>query len=218
MWKDKKEVAFLHNHLVDSTKDTTIINRHSKQERKSIEVKAPKVQPDYIDNYNGVDMNDHSIANWTTTIKSTRHYLCIIFWVIDAIINCIYIVVKFFAKEGIKQDWQKYTRKDGRKIFQFDLAYALMETAIRMDWKHYTDPQGKPWWMRKRDHILCECSDCFFCKGSHAWHPASYQDTAYKVYLYRSLQWRKRESEGHSSVLPILLQKRKRPTSWDGSG
>ena len=45
-WKDKKQVTFLHIHLVTSDGDTTV-KRHFKGKRKSVHFDAPPIQPDY---------------------------------------------------------------------------------------------------------------------------------------------------------------------------
>ncbi len=69
VWKDKKLVGFLHNHLVDATEGHTV-ERWSPRKKKRKSVSSHKVTTDYSYHMNGVDHKDRDTADWTVSLKS----------------------------------------------------------------------------------------------------------------------------------------------------
>jgi hypothetical protein len=59
VWKDKKEVGFLHNHLVSTAEDETgIIDRWDRAKQRTVNIRSPIIVKDYQANMNGVDCKD----------------------------------------------------------------------------------------------------------------------------------------------------------------
>ena len=159
-WKDKKQVTFLHTHLVQNDGDTTV-KRHVKGNRQRIDLNAPPIQPDYSKYFNAVDVNDHDSADYTVSIRTNRWYLRIFLWLVDRVIFACYLIVC----HSNKPMWSKYKSKnDGRRKFQIDLALAVMEYGIKLDWKEPYDDKDRPKWMRQKAFVPCACKKCFFCK------------------------------------------------------
>ena len=112
-----------------------------------------------------VDINDHDSAENTVSIRTTRWYLRVFFWICDRAIFTCYNVVVYVAASGIKKEWEKYQDKNGgRKKFQIDLGLSLIEHGIRMDWNAPYDETAKPRWMRQHEYVACNSNACFFCK------------------------------------------------------
>jgi hypothetical protein len=103
--KDKKQVGFLHTHLlgqrwwVDET-------RYQNKKRRLV-INCPPVQKNYAKNMNGVDRNDRDSADYTTSIRINRWYLRI-FFVLDRVIFSCYIIAVYLAASGLKPAWNKY--------------------------------------------------------------------------------------------------------------
>ena len=100
------------------------------------------------------------------TIRTNRWYLRVWFWTIERVVYCVYIIVCYLANTGQRQDWKKYmSTLNGRKRFQIDLGFLLMEFGICHNWKDIADPKKKPAWMRQLlPSYPCNCNMCFFCK------------------------------------------------------
>ena len=164
-WRDKKQVMFLHSHLVGSSTNTTV-RRHVKKQKKKIEIGAPTSQIDYVENYNAVDRQDRDSADYTTSIKTVRYYIRIFCWMLDRVIHAIYVIVCHLMSEGKRSDWKKYASKnEGRRKFQIDLAILLLNHAIELDMKE--KPGEQPKWMRQAAPLPCGCKKCYFClKGT----------------------------------------------------
>ena len=159
-WKDKKQVTFLHTHLVKNDGDTTV-KRHVKGKRQRIKLNAPPIQPEYVKYFNAVDVNDHDSADYSVSIRTNRWYLRVFLWLVDRVVFSCYLIVCYSNKET----WAKYNNKnDGRRKFQIDLALAVMEYGIRLDWKEPFLDKDRPAWMRETPFEPCACKKCFFCK------------------------------------------------------
>jgi len=90
------------------------------------------VQNKYADHYNAVKKNDRDSADYSTTIRTTRYYLRIFFWILDRVVYTCYVVVCSLANANIgNKYWKKYCSKNGgRRRFQIDLAIELINHAI----------------------------------------------------------------------------------------
>ena len=164
-WKDRKQVMFVHTHLVGGNEEGDTTFRHVKGKRQRVEIQCPAIVKDYSLNMNGVDKADRDGRDNSVTIRSNRWYLRIWFWTIERVVHCVYIVVCHIAEAGLRPDWMEYTCKNGgRKAFQLDLGVLLMEFGIRYDWGDVKDETKKPTWMRQKPLCPCECKFCFFCK------------------------------------------------------
>jgi hypothetical protein len=164
VWKDKKLVGFLHNHLVEDT-DGHTVDRWSPTKKKRKSISSHEVTTDYSYNMSGVDQKDRDTADWTVSLKSNRFYLRIFYWLFDGVLHAMYSIVKFVARDKA-HPWHKYLSKHlGRYKFQMDLANELISRGIGMDWTDIGDKSKKPVYMRKQDYIPCTCKACFFCKN-----------------------------------------------------
>ena len=160
-WKDRKQVSFLHTNNIGPSSGHSV-NHSSRGQRGRSTFKAPNAQKDYAKHFNAVDQNDRDSADYTTSLKTHRWYLRIFFWLFDRVIHQLYVIVIYCAKYGIGPDeWEVYLKKNGRKIFQIDLARECMNYAIRHAWPDLNGP--KPNWMRQAELVPCECKKCFFC-------------------------------------------------------
>jgi hypothetical protein len=174
VWKDKKQVAFLHTHKVCSNTEGQVVFRREKGKRQRLELPCPPVQPDYAHHFNGVDIQDKDSANYPTTLKTNRWYMRIFFWCLDRIVFGVWLIVMNCGVQRI--DWQKYHKKNGRFDFQIDLGLQLIDMGIQRDWDDISDAKSKPKWMRQKSCIPCNCNKCFFCrtnKTSPAMHSRS---------------------------------------------
>ena len=91
VWKDKKVVGFLHNHLVQPCADD-FVERFSPRRKKKRKVVSHAVTSDYIEHFNGVDHKDRDTADWTVSLKSNRFYLRIFYWCLDSIIHAMFVI------------------------------------------------------------------------------------------------------------------------------
>lgn len=69
VWKDKKMVGFLHNHLVQPDQNHQV-KRYDKKSRKKEDIKAQPVVLDYNRYMGGVDAKDRDTADWSVSLKS----------------------------------------------------------------------------------------------------------------------------------------------------
>ena len=162
VWKDKKLVGFLHNHLVADTEDHTVDRRSPRKKRRKA-ISSHEVVTDYSYHMNGVDHTDRDNADWTVSLKSNRFYLRIFYWLFDGVLHAMYSIIKVMASDK-SHPWHKYLSKHlGRYQFQMDLAIDLISRGIKMDWSDIADVDNKPVYMRKQDYVPCECNVCFFC-------------------------------------------------------
>jgi Transposase IS4 len=165
VWKDKKEIGFLHNYLVTTVEDDTEnVQRWDKVKRRKVRIRSPRVVKDYQANMNGVDRKDRDTADWGTSIRTCRYYLRIFFWNIDGILHAMYCIIVFLGSEMSTHKWKGYCSKNGgREKFQKDLAQKVIEYGIRLDWTDVTDENAKPAYMRNMAYVPCDCKTCFFC-------------------------------------------------------
>ena len=159
-WKDKKRVTFLHSRLVQNDGDTKV-KRHVKGKRLRIDLNAPPIQPEYVKYFNAVDTNDHDSADYSVSIRTNRWYLRVFLWLVDRVVFSCYLILCYSNKDV----WKRYKSKnDGRRVFQIDLALAVMEYGIKLDWDELFLDKNRPAWMRKKSFVPCACQKCFFCK------------------------------------------------------
>jgi hypothetical protein len=163
VWKDKKLVGFLHNHLVDDTEDHTV-ERWSPTKKRRKAIPSHAVVTDYSYHRNGVDHKDRDTADWTVSLKSNRFYLRIFYWLFDGVLHAMYTIIKVVASDKA-HPWHKYLSKHlGRYKFQMDLANDLISRGISMDWLDVEDINMRPVYVRSQDYVPCGCMNCFFCK------------------------------------------------------
>ena len=160
-WRDKKQVCFLSNCDVGSSKGCSVF-RHVKGKKARIEIPGPRAQAQYVTYMNAVDRNDRDSADYSTSIRTNRYYIRIFCWVLDRVIHTLYVVVCFLAKSNIgSEKWKKYlTHKSARHDFQIDLGLELLSYGIAQDW----DGKSKrPDYMRSGEFVPCGCEQCYFC-------------------------------------------------------
>ncbi len=114
---------------------------------------------------NGVDHKDQDTAHWMVSLKLTRFYLQIFYWLFDGILGAMYSIIKVVASNK-SHPWQKYLSKHlGYYKFQMDLAIDLISWGITMDWSDIEDIDNKPVYMRKQDYVPCACKH----KRTYSW-------------------------------------------------
>ena len=171
VWKDRKQVAFLSNHMVQPATEDDEVERYDSRARADVPIPCHPITQDYQAHMNGVDRKDRAVADWTMSIRTARYYLRIFFWAVDTSIHCMFVItceVVNGAEHPADHPWHGYLNKDsGRYKFQMDLAQALVEYAIEQSWDG-TDEEGKPGWMRdtlSKGYVPCGCGTCYFCQG-----------------------------------------------------
>ena len=120
-------------------------------------------QGNYAEHFHAVDRNDRGSADCTVTIRTNRWYMRVFFWIVDRVIQCLFVVVVFCAKDNVMPEWWAlYLKKGGCHRFQIDLGMALINYALENEWEDINGP--RPNSMRQRKFIPCDCKQCFFCK------------------------------------------------------
>jgi len=110
-WRDKKQVTFLHTHVVGPSVGYTV-KRHVKGKSRRVELKGPRVQNDYINHFNAIDINDRNSAEHTVSVRTNRWYLRMFFWLLDRVVFSCYIIVVFLADSQIGDpSWKVYKNK-----------------------------------------------------------------------------------------------------------
>jgi len=139
---------------------------YSPAHRYRIPIDAPAVIAEYTANMGGVDWKDRDSSDNSTSIRTTRYYLRIFFWILDSIIHAIYIIVCNYLESARKNfGWDQYnSTNSGRKHFQIDLAIQLIDFGIRLDWPEPFENKNKPPWIRQENFLHCDCKVCFFCQ------------------------------------------------------
>jgi hypothetical protein len=171
VWRDKKQVAMLHNvDVIQPDQDTHKVLRMSPNSKKKKEVNSPRVISSYSSTYNGVDRKDRDTSDWTISVKSHRWYLRLYYWMVDAAIHSSYLLVVHIANKRAEinpeHPWLKYSGRNGRMNFQMDLAHSLMEKGLLLDCPdvaNFKKPKLRPRYSRKKDYHPCESDNCFFC-------------------------------------------------------
>lgn len=149
MWKDKKLVGFLHNHLVTDNADD-FVRRWSPLQKKMKKISSHRITHDYAHHMNCVDHKDRDTADWTISLKSNRFYLRIFYWLLDSVLHAMYTIVKAVALSD-DHPWYKYKNKNyGRYKFQMDLGYELIRCGLEMDWLAPYDKEHKPSYVQKQ--------------------------------------------------------------------
>ena len=134
-WKDKKQVMFLHTHLVGRSSGYSV-RRHVRGNSKRIALSAPRIQADYAKHFNAVDRNDRDSADYSCSVRTSRWYLRIVFWLVDRVVFSCFIIVCALSEDNRgPEQWKRYTnRNGGRRAFQIDLAILLINYGIEYDW------------------------------------------------------------------------------------
>ena len=126
-WRDKKQVMFLHTHLVGPSIGYSV-RRHVKGNSRRVALSAPRIQADYAKHFNAVDRNDRDSADYSCSVRTTRWYLRIVFWLVDRVVFSCFIIVCALSEDNRgPEQWKRYTnRNGGRRAFQIDLAILLI--------------------------------------------------------------------------------------------
>jgi hypothetical protein len=113
--------------------------------------------------FNAVDRNDRDSADYSTSVRTSRYYLRIFFWVLDRVVHSMYVIVCYLAAGNIgKPEWKKYMNKStGRHDFQIALALDLMRLGLELDIDSETGEKAN--WIRQTPPEPCKCDMCYFC-------------------------------------------------------
>ena len=135
VWLDRKFVGFVTTALV-GTADSFTVERSTKGGGfKKLTVDSHPAVGAYMKSYGGVDRADRGMANFSVAHRCRRWYMCIVFWLLDAVLWNMWVVVKY-AYEAGTEPWSQYKPTSGGPIkgrlrFQLDLSNALMEYAAK---------------------------------------------------------------------------------------
>ncbi len=113
--------------------------------------------------FNAVDRNDQDSSDYSTSIRTNRWYLRLVFWALDRVLHIVYVIAIFCANANIgPKKWKQYSNKNvGRMKLQIDLGIELLNFAIELEWADTTTT--RPGWLRQTSFIPCDCKKCFFC-------------------------------------------------------
>ena len=67
--------------------DGLSVKRHVKWKKGRVEIDGPKAQSEYVKYFNAVDRNDRDSADYSTSIRTNRYYLCIMCLVLDRVVH-----------------------------------------------------------------------------------------------------------------------------------
>jgi hypothetical protein len=156
-------VMFLSSNKVGRSVGYTV-SRRVKGKKRPDKIPGPRVQADYIENFNAVDRNDQDSADYSTTIHTNRYYIRIFCWALDRVIHAVYVIVCNLSKAGTgPMRWKAYDSKNfGRHNFQIDLAIDLMKYGIGLEWDEKLNDCDRPSFMPKGSLILCDCGNVSF--------------------------------------------------------
>jgi hypothetical protein len=99
-WKEKKQVMFLSINKVGRSVEHNV-SWQVKGKKHPDKIPGPRVQADYIENFNAVDRNDQDGANYSTTICTNCYYIQIFFGALDRVIHAVYVIVCNLSKAGM---------------------------------------------------------------------------------------------------------------------
>lgn len=160
-WKDTKQVMFLHTNNIGPSSGH-VAARSSRGKKEQSIIPAPQCQVNYAKHFNAVDRNDRDSSDYTTSLRTNRWYLRVVFWLLDRVMHLLFVVTVYCSKMLIGPEWWSlYKKKDGRYDFQIDLGIDLMNYGISKAWPDLNQP--RPNWMRQTPFVPCECKKCFFC-------------------------------------------------------
>jgi Transposase IS4 len=182
IWKDSKLFGILTNYKVDSTDGTNKVKRWNKSRKKYDLIASPTVVTEYNEHYGGVDRMDRMIADYTISRRAKRFYMRIFYWLLDNVVNSCYLIATDRVKDQPNHPWYKYTKRHGRRDFQWDLAMALIRRGILLDCpsaadgKILNDPKNRPAYMRRGQSqwpAPCDCNECPFCEWGYTYGVSS---------------------------------------------
>jgi len=99
VWRDKKQVAFLHSHKVEPFSAGDSVLRCSSAAGKRLKLCGVPAQMDYSTSYNGVDRHDRDVGDWGISVMTHRFLFRIHFWIFDASIHLMHNVAIRFKSE-----------------------------------------------------------------------------------------------------------------------
>ena len=92
-WMDRSQVAVLHNWLVGGPGDCQTM-RYDKDAKKKMPVPTHPIIPNYIKYMRGVDMFDQSMNDYNTSQRSNRWYMRIFYYLLNAVLSNMQVVVR----------------------------------------------------------------------------------------------------------------------------
>jgi hypothetical protein len=183
VWKDKKQVAFFSNYAItdrEGRDEAEIFCERRTRGKGSKTIPCHPTGKKYSAHYNGVDRADRDVSDWGLDLgPSPRWYLRIVFWLISmAVHNIFCIVVDLAATSPAHSSWRVYTKNDGRKKFQLDLAHVICRAGIEgglAEEQRRSVPHKKrrldssldkrPGWMNQIEWHPCGCKKCWHCNA-----------------------------------------------------
>jgi len=134
IWKDSKVCGFISTAFVGACEDSSVL-RSCKGMFKSLKVKAHDAIIAYLSCYGAVDRADRGIADCTISVRCSRWFMRVVFWVLDVILWNIWCIVQFRIDAGDKfyQQFKGNTGvPSGRYRFQLELADQLIAYSLEM--------------------------------------------------------------------------------------
>ena len=95
--------------------------------------------------------------------RTSRWYMRIAFWIFDAAIHNMWVIVSFYAAAATKPEdrFWRYRGPGSRRLFQLDLSQLLIAEGVKTGIE--ANGGSKPRWMRQIALVPCRCGTCYFC-------------------------------------------------------
>ena len=130
-WKDKKQVAILHNiHVGEANGARTLRYDKSTHQREAVDTHP--IIPNYIKWMRGVDMFDQSMNDYNVSLRGVRWYLRLFYYVVNAALANMRIITKL---EVLRERDERKQRRRGQRDRQ-------RQSEEKDVWAHYLVTRG----------------------------------------------------------------------------
>lgn len=160
IWKDKKLVGLLDTFGVGP--GNTVVKRWNKHKRVSEDIPTHPSYASYSKHMGGVDAMDRDLRDWGMSVRTSRWYMRVAFWVLDVAVANLWRIAIYAAKNGDEDsEFSVYRKRSkGRYGFRMDLARTMIEMGLERD----QSEKVKRGSGRGRTLTPCDCKRCFHCK------------------------------------------------------
>jgi len=132
IWKDSKICGFISTAFVGACAKSSVL-RSVKGVYKGLRIKAHDAIIAYLTYYGAVDRADRGIADHTISVRCSRWFMRVVFWVLDVMLWNIWVIVQFRVAAGDEYYQMFKDNKgvpNGRYRFQLELADQLIAYSL----------------------------------------------------------------------------------------
>lgn len=151
IWKDSKVCGFISTAFVGMCEKSSVL-RSTKGMFKSLKVKAHDAIIAYLSYYGAVDRADRGISDYTISVRCSRWFMRVVFWVLDVMLWNIWCIVQFRIDAGDKY-YQQFKGNtgvpSGRYRFQLELADQLIAYSLDAAIKEVGGDRSKVKWAKQ---------------------------------------------------------------------